>query len=61
MPTSNTSMELGNTTMMWGNGYFKNVISAGDIEASYSSDENLKTDLKKMENLKVQNLINIST
>ena len=50
MPTSNTSMELGNTTMMWGNGYFKNVISAGDIEASYSSDENLKTDLKKMEN-----------
>ena len=50
MPTSNTSMELGNTTMMWGNGYFKNVISAGDIEASYSSDKNLKTDLNKMEN-----------
>jgi hypothetical protein len=50
MPTSNVSMELGNTTMMWGNGYFKNVISAGDIEASYSSDKNLKTDLNKMEN-----------
>ena len=50
MPTSNTSMELGNTTMMWGNGYFKNVISAGDIEASYSSDQKLKIDLNKMSN-----------
>jgi hypothetical protein len=50
MPTSNVSMELGNTTMMWGNGYFKNLISAGDIEASYSSDQKLKIDLNKMSN-----------
>ena len=36
--------------MMYGNGYFKNVISAGDVEANYSSDINLKTDLQQMEN-----------
>ena len=45
--------------MMFGNGYFKNVISAGDIEANYSSDRKLKTDIKKMENaLEVINKIN---
>jgi hypothetical protein len=59
LPTANVTMELGSPTMMFGNGYFKNVISAGDIEANYSSDRKLKTDIKKMENaLEVINKIN---
>ena len=41
---------MGTPTMMFGNGYFKNVLASGDVEASYSSDIALKTDLQKMEN-----------
>ena len=50
MPTSNLTLEFGSITKAWGNGYFNNVRAFGDVEASYSSDINLKTDLKKMEN-----------
>ena len=50
VPSANVTHEMGNTTMMYGNGYFKNVISAGDVEANYSSDKKLKTDLQQMEN-----------
>ena len=49
-PSANVTHEIGNTTMMMGNGYFKNIISAGDVEANYSSDERLKIDLQQMEN-----------
>jgi hypothetical protein len=38
-----------NHTITSGNGYVKNVISAGDVEANYSSDKKLKTDLQKIE------------
>ena len=50
VPSVNVTHEVGSATMMYGNGYFKNVISAGDVEANYSSDINLKTDLQQMEN-----------
>ena len=50
VPSANVTHEMGSATMMYGNGYFKNVISAGDVEANYSSDINLKTDLQQMEN-----------
>ena len=50
VPSTNVTHEVGNTTMMFGNGYFKNVISAGDVEANYSSDKRLKTDLQQMDN-----------
>ena len=50
VPSANVTHELGNTTMMFGNGYFKNLISAGDVEANYSSDIKLKADLRKMDN-----------
>jgi hypothetical protein len=49
VPSVNVTHEVGNTTMFYGNGYFKNVISAGDVEANYSSDKKLKTDLQKIE------------
>ena len=49
-PSANVTHEIGNTTMMMGNGYFKNIISAGDVEANYSSDKRLKIDLQQMEN-----------
>ena len=50
VPSTNVTHEVGNTTMMFGNGYFKNVISAGDVEANYSSDKKLKSDLQQMDN-----------
>ena len=50
VPSVNVTHEVGSATLMYGNGYFKNVISAGDVEANYSSDINLKTDLQQMEN-----------
>ena len=50
MPTSNLTLDFGSISYAWGNAYFNNVRAFGDIEASYSSDINLKTDLHKMEN-----------
>jgi len=56
--TANVTHDLGTPTMAFGNGYFNNVRAFGDVEASYSSDINLKTDLKQMQNALevVQNL-----
>ena len=48
--SANITHDMGTPTMMFGNGYFKNVLASGDVEASYSSDIALKTDLQKMEN-----------
>ena len=50
MPTSNVSLDFGSDNYAWGNGYFNNIRSFGDVEASYSSDINLKTDLKVLQN-----------
>lgn len=49
-PTTNLSLDFGSTTKAWGNVYAKNIFAYSDIEASYSSDINLKTDLKSLEN-----------
>jgi|TARA_R110002073_G_scaffold4034_5_gene27062 hypothetical protein len=50
MPTANLTLDVGSATYAFGNAYFNNVRAFGDLEASYSSDLNLKTDLKSLEN-----------
>lgn len=58
-PSTNATLDFGADGTAWGNAYFTNVRSYGDVEASYSSDIKLKTDLKKMENaLEVVNNLN---
>lgn len=56
--SANVTHDLGTPTMAFGNGYFNNVRAFGDVEASYSSDIKLKTNLKQMQNALevVQNL-----
>lgn len=50
MPSSNVTLDFGADGTAWGNGYFNNIRAYGDIEASFSSDINLKTDLHSLEN-----------
>jgi cytoskeletal protein CcmA (bactofilin family) len=48
--SANVTHDIGTPTMMVANGYFNNILVAGDVEASFSSDIKLKTDILQMTN-----------
>ena len=49
-PTANLTLDLGSTTKAWGNVYANNLRAYGDVEANYSSDETLKTNVRTIDN-----------
>ena len=48
--SANVTHDIGTPTMMVANGYFNNILVASDVEASFSSDIKLKTDILQMTN-----------
>ena len=45
-PGANLTLDMGTTTMAWGNVYANNLRAFGDVEANYSSDETLKINVR---------------
>ena len=49
-PSANLTLDMGTATMAWGNVYANNLRAYGDVEANYTSDKTLKTDIRSIEN-----------
>jgi len=45
-PGANLTLDMGTTTMAWGNVYANNLRAFGDVEANYSSDETFKVNVR---------------
>ena len=49
-PAANLTLDVGTATMAWGNVYCNNLRAFGDVEANYTSDLNIKTNLRSIDN-----------
>ena len=49
-PGANLTLDLGTALMAWGNVYCNNVRAFGDVEANYTSDLKIKTNLRSIDN-----------
>lgn len=46
IPTSNDSYDLGSEAFQFGNTHVRNLFATGDVEANYSSDRNIKDNIR---------------
>ena len=60
-PSANLTLDMGTATMAWGNVYANNLRAYGDVEANYTSDKTLKTDIRTIENTWEGKIKNIKT
>ena len=49
-PAANLTLDVGTALMAWGNVYCNNLRAFGDVEANYTSDLNIKTNLRSIDN-----------
>jgi hypothetical protein len=49
-PSANLTLDLGHTLKAWGNVYCNNLRAFGDVEANYTSDIKIKTNLRSIDN-----------
>ena len=49
-PSANLTLDMGTALMAWGNVYCNNVRAFGDVEANYTSDLKIKTNLRSIDN-----------
>tara|TARA_R110000765_G_scaffold208437_2_gene313599 strand:- start:809 stop:1489 length:681 start_codon:yes stop_codon:yes gene_type:complete len=48
-PSANLTLDLGTTTKAWGNVYANNLRAFGDVEANYTSDRKIKTNIRSID------------